>query len=225
MKRHIILLIAGLLVLALALSGLKSLDSKISMPLLGGAAQPVTGDEIPVDPSQGGDTEQPGETTEEPNEMVRVTVAAIDSIGDVSLDNRQAVETARAKYDALADADKAQVTNLAALEAAEAQLAALEKEAAAQTPAQPEQTPAQPDNSAQNGGVKAGDVAVGDKVTFTGGKIYGTAYASGAAKTLGAQSACTVTICKEDAAHPYHLISDDGGGVYGWVDASSVEKG
>ena len=57
-------------------------------------------------------------------------IALIDVIGEVTLDSETAIETARAAYDALTDAQKAQVGNYDVLTAAEAALAEL-KEAAA----------------------------------------------------------------------------------------------
>ena len=54
----------------------------------------------------------------------------IDAIGEVTLESKEAVEGARAAYDALTDEGKELVTKLDTLTAAEAKLAELEKEAA-----------------------------------------------------------------------------------------------
>ncbi|MDL2295156.1 M23 family metallopeptidase, partial [Ruminococcaceae bacterium OttesenSCG-928-D13] len=64
-------------------------------------------------------------------------------------------------------------------------------------------------------------VTVGSVVQFAGGGVYGT---SEAAKATVIQKAvkCVVTAIAEGAAHPYHCISQDKGGVYGWVDADSI---
>lgn len=43
-----------------------------------------------------------------------------------------------------------------------------------------------------------------------------------AATTKGA-SRCKVTQTN-NGKHPYHLISEDGKGVYGWVDAANVTR-
>ena len=54
----------------------------------------------------------------------------IAAIGEVTLDSKDAIEGARAAYDALSDEEKARVTKADILTAAEAKLAQLEKEAA-----------------------------------------------------------------------------------------------
>jgi len=61
---------------------------------------------------------------------------------------------------------------------------------------------------------------VGDIVTFNGGPVYGSSNASTATTTKGV-SRCKVTQVY-NGKHPYHLISEDGKGVYGWVDAASI---
>ena len=66
-----------------------------------------------------------------------------------------------------------------------------------------------------------GAIKVGDIVQFTGGKVYASSTAATAAGTRGA-SKCKVTATAPGAKHPYHCISEDGKGVYGWVDAAAV---
>ena len=61
----------------------------------------------------------------------------------------------------------------------------------------------------------------GDIVAFLGGNVYASSTAPAAAGKRGSSS-CRVTHVAEKMKHPYHLVSVDGGGVYGWVDASSV---
>lgn len=67
-------------------------------------------------------------------------------------------------------------------------------------------------------------IKVGDKVVFKGGSVYVSSDAKKAAATRS-RSTCNVT--KISAAswsvHPYHLISTDGGKVYGWVDKANIE--
>ena len=58
----------------------------------------------------------------------KVVETQIEGLDVQSLDDKPAVEAARAAYNALTDAQKAYVTNLAKLEAAEAELARLEEE-------------------------------------------------------------------------------------------------
>lgn len=62
---------------------------------------------------------------------------------------------------------------------------------------------------------------VGAVVVFTGGSVYASSDAKNAAAKRG-RSTCKITI-KNDNAHPLHLISTDGGKVYGWVDRVCVE--
>lgn len=64
-------------------------------------------------------------------------------------------------------------------------------------------------------------IDTGDIVQFAGGKVYGSSTATAAASTRGA-SKCKVTATAPGAKHPFHCISEDGKGVYGWVDAAAV---
>ena len=66
-------------------------------------------------------------------------------------------------------------------------------------------------------------IGVGDIVQFTGGKVYASSTAATAASTRGA-SKCKVTATAPGAKHPFHCISEDGKGVYGWVDAAAIEQ-
>ncbi len=70
-------------------------------------------------------------------------IEKIDAIGTVTLDSKEAIEEARAAYEALTEAQKALVTNLETLTKAEADYAALTAE-----PEQPEdpETPEEPDH-------------------------------------------------------------------------------
>ena len=65
------------------------------------------------------------------------------------------------------------------------------------------------------------DVTVGSAVKFSGGPVYGSSAAAKAASSRAA-SACAVTALALGAAHPYHLVSTDGAGVYGWVNAGNI---
>lgn len=66
-------------------------------------------------------------------------------------------------------------------------------------------------------------LSVGDTVYFRGGAVYRSSDAKKVAVTRGA-STCKLTLIStlKGATHIYHLISKDGKGVYGWVDASAV---
>ena len=65
-------------------------------------------------------------------------------------------------------------------------------------------------------------VKVGDMVQFTGGNVYTSSNATTAAHTRPV-SRCKVTQTY-NGKHPYHLVSEDGKGVYGWVDANCVTR-
>ena len=81
---------------------------------------------------------------------------------------------------------------------------------------EPQSAPAKPSTSGSTG-----TTAVGDIVQFTGGAVYSASNATAAASTRSA-SRCKVTATAPGAKHPFHCISQDGKGVYGWVDASSI---
>ena len=66
-------------------------------------------------------------------------------------------------------------------------------------------------------------VEKGDTVTFTGGPVYKSSTAAQAAKTKNVTSTCKVTAVNAKGTHPYHLISQDGKGIYGWVDKADVK--
>ena len=65
-------------------------------------------------------------------------------------------------------------------------------------------------------------VKKGSTVTFTGGAVYKSSTAAQAAVTRNVTSTCEVTAVNEKGAHPYHCISKDRKGVYGWVDREAV---
>lgn len=68
------------------------------------------------------------------------------------------------------------------------------------------------------------NITVGSKVVFKGGPVYVASDATKAAATRG-RSTCKVTkiSTKSWSVHQYHLISTDGGRVYGWVDKANIE--
>lgn len=67
-------------------------------------------------------------------------------------------------------------------------------------------------------------IKVGSKVVFKGGPVYRSSDAPKRAATRY-RSTCKVTIISTKAysVHQYHLISEDGGCVYGWVDKVNIE--
>lgn len=72
----------------------------------------------------------------------------------------------------------------------------------------------------QNGGDSA---KKGDTVTFTGGGVYKSSTAESATTQKNVTSTCEVTAVNNKGKHPYHLVSKDGKGVYGWVNADSIK--
>lgn len=66
-------------------------------------------------------------------------------------------------------------------------------------------------------------VSKGDTVTFTGGPVYKSSTAAQAAKQKDVTSKCKVTAINAKGTHPYHCISQDGKGVYGWVDKADIK--
>ena len=67
-------------------------------------------------------------------------------------------------------------------------------------------------------------ISVGSTVVFKGGPVYRSSDAKKAAATRG-RSTCEVTKISTASysVHQYHLISKDGGKVYGWVDRANIE--
>lgn len=62
-----------------------------------------------------------------------------------------------------------------------------------------------------------------DIVVFMGGGVYSSSTATKSTKTVNNESECTITAISANAAHPYHCISKDGKGVYGWVDKNCIK--
>jgi len=62
----------------------------------------------------------------------------------------------------------------------------------------------------------------GDIVMFTGGAVYASSTTDTPSSVRDA-SRCKVTKLNNGARNPLHLVSEDGGGIFGWVAAGSVE--
>jgi hypothetical protein len=71
--------------------------------------------------------------------------------------------------------------------------------------------------------IKAADFKAGDAVNFAGGNVYATSDATKSAANRPA-STCQLTHIAKNARHSYHLVSQDGKNVYGWVDAALVSR-
>ena len=68
-------------------------------------------------------------------------------------------------------------------------------------------------------------IGVDSRVTFTGGAVYASSRSTEPARQFEGTSTCRVTFYAEGAAHPFHLVSEDGSGIYGWVDENAVHLG
>ncbi|MDO4566726.1 MAG: hypothetical protein Q4B42_05285 [Oscillospiraceae bacterium] len=248
MRKHIMFLLIGLMLLALLVAGLRSCDGKMSLPLAGNAAaQTDNTDEADGETSQTageagaesqdagqdtGETDENGQSaeiaateTEAANAAAEVD-ALIGEIGDpVTLEDKAAIEAARSAYDKLSEEAKAQVKDLASLEAAEQVLSELEAIEADSDESQDESAAGEAAQTAPENSASDSSYTVGGTVLFGGGSVYATSGDSRAAKVIEGESLCEVTYYAEDAAHPYHLVSTDGGGVYGWVDAENITEG
>lgn len=68
------------------------------------------------------------------------------------------------------------------------------------------------------------EIKVGSIVVFKGGPVYNSSDATKASATRD-RSTCKCTIISDRtwSIHQYHLISTDGGSVYGWVDKANIE--
>lgn len=235
MKRHIILLVVGLLVFALLLMGAKSLDGRITMPLLQGGPAESSSPVVDFSEDNGATSvSSAGLSAVQQAAAVDDLIAAIPS--PVSLGDEAAIAAARAAYDALDNDAKALVGNLATLQAAETELAELksaDNSVAESTPVPDAEPTSQPDAEsdpassqpqADTPGELIEGLQAGDTVTFIGGNVYVSSDAAAASRNIPGSSTCTVTHVAPGAVHPYHLVSQDGGGVYGWVDAASMKE-
>jgi hypothetical protein len=80
------------------------------------------------------------------------------------------------------------------------------------------------ENTAQKPQSTPTGVSKGDIVTFTGGGVYVSSTAEYTAKEKDVVSTCKVTAINTKGTHPYHCISQDDKGVYGWVNAESIKE-
>ncbi len=103
----------------------------------------------------------------------------------------------RKAYDDLTSQQKSLVTNLFLLENAEKEIKTI---------------------------VTRDNLNIGDVVIFDGGNIYRSSYSAYVANNLGNRSRCKVTAVSRNSAHPYHLVSLDNGGVYGWVSIDDISR-
>ena len=64
---------------------------------------------------------------------------------------------------------------------------------------------------------------VNDIVNFTGGGVYVSSTTTAKAAATRGESRCKITQISNGAKYPYHLISEDKVGVWGWVAAANVK--
>jgi len=69
---------------------------------------------------------------------------------------------------------------------------------------------------------QSSEFRVGDIVQFTGGGVFFTSRATTSIHWRG-RSRCSVTQMSTGTPQPLHLVSNDGGGVHGWVSLRDVE--
>ena len=79
------------------------------------------------------------------------------------------------------------------------------------------------ENTSQKPQSTPAGVSKGDIVTFTGGGVYKSSTADHASVEKDAVSTCKVTAINTKGTHPYHCISQDGKGIYGWVNKEDVK--
>ena len=112
--------------------------------------------------------------------------------------------------------------NLRRLAAGQAEIIAAYFGAKPGTATTPAAQPAAPSTPPQPTPTTPAAFKVGDIVQFTGGGVYTSSTAHVPAHTRGA-SRCKVTQIAPPARNQYHLVSEDGGGVWGWVVSGDVK--
>lgn len=150
--------------------------------------------------------EQPAVSDSQPHGPTAAEVEALIDALPQPVTNADSIKVliARLAYRELSTSQQAQVHNLSLLEAAEQILAELGRK------------------SSESGLTVIG---VDSRVTFTGGAVYASSRGTEPARQFEGTSTCRVTFYAEGAAHPFHLVSEDGSGVYGWVDENAVHLG
>ncbi|MDE7229523.1 MAG: hypothetical protein K2N56_03505, partial [Oscillospiraceae bacterium] len=72
--------------------------------------------------------------------------------------------------------------------------------------------------------VSVDKIKIGDIVTFNGGEVYGSSSAANSTREICKISKVKITIIALNTKHPYHAISQDGVGVHGWINESSIQS-
>lgn len=234
MKKHILLLLILFIFLFLAIKGLNKLDETIKMPFINNFREKIDENEVlalefdqfvdsitvPVTFEDEDLINQALEKYENLPQEAKEKVTTLEKLQDYKdqlqllkdqkeankviemineLDNNydeKAIKAARKAYESLSENQKELVTNLFILQDNELRLSKM---------------------------VTSTNLNVGDIVIFKGGNIYYGSQTTYVANTIG-KSKCKVTHVARDAAHPYHLVSLDGVGVYGWVDVKDIER-
>lgn len=132
-----------------------------------------------------------------------MTAGEVDALiaelpAEITAEDAVLVLTARMAYRSLSAEEREKVTNLALLEAAEQALPL----------------------AGEKGSLTV--IGVNSRVIFSGGAVYSSSRAEEPERQFTGESACRVTYYAEGSPHPFHLVSEDGSGVYGWVDEAAV---
>lgn len=182
-------------------------------------------------------------------EAARLVSSAIDKLpASPSAADRAAIESASAAYNALTDNQKKLVLNHEKLVLAQDSLLPAEvdamisaipfpvtaasadaaKAARAAYNALTESQKLLCKNEARLSEIEATIISINtdykenDLVVFVGGNIYEASNAEKVSSTEGKGSLCKITFVNENGLHKYHIISTDGRGVFGWVNAESI---
>ncbi len=132
-----------------------------------------------------------------------MTAGEVDALiadlpAEITAEDAVLVLTARMAYRSLSAEEREKVTNLALLEAAEQALP----------------------HAGEKGSLTV--IGVNSRVIFSGGAVYSSSRAEEPARQFTGKSVCRVTYYAEGSPHPFHLVSEDGSGVYGWVDEAAI---
>ena len=151
---------------------------------------------------------------------------------DVTITDSEMIEQLLKEYEGLSDESKAKVTKYDQLVQAQQKIQYLQDNQKAKNVIDMINNLVNSNNSAlieqaqkaYDETVTKDNLNVGDIVIFNGGYIYNSAKATSPANKKN-YSVCKVTYVSRDSLHPYHLVSTDGGGVYGWVDVNDIKFG
>ena len=76
----------------------------------------------------------------------------------------------------------------------------------------------------ENSDAGGNGIKIGDVVRFIGGNVYGSSSTAVSANKIEKAGKVKITNIAVGMKHPYHAVSQDGGGVFEWIDSDSVGK-